>query len=323
MYFIWIPGRLRRVIAPFAVPFILGLFATLVVRNAWEMGDVIRLALGGAMIVPMVLALIFFRRGWILFGIFMGGVALLGAVVGLNFVESNAVRPMAHAAVEAVRPSAQSSRPLASSIPVNGKIIIWDVEKDQLSRAQFEIPAALRATAQDQAVTVFLLWDTQSKKVANYHWPGESRDSDSKHPAYQDTTDIAVVSLPGPRLLGWHAVVGDKPPTKSSDPKPQHGDTNEPIARWIRSLPGVPAAPPMAVPALATWILKPRPAWTEATAQQEAVRRYPQLSVANSPMNRAFIGKYKELKATNSDYLRDPGWPLHLAEEVANQGPNR
>jgi hypothetical protein len=284
------------------------------------MGDLIRVALGAAMFVPAAL-FAFVRRPAVMVVSFIGGLAIGGAIFGLIFIESNALRPVAHVAVDAVRPAAQSSRPPVGSIPVNGKIMVWDVAADRLSNSQLKIPAALRATPQDQNVTVFLVWDVQSRKIANYHWPGESTASDSTHPAYQDTADIAVVSLPGTHVLGWQAILGDKPPSVTNDRKPQHGDTNKPIAQWIRSLPGVPAAPPMAVPSLATWILKPRPVqWTEATAQKEAMRRYPQLAVANSPMNHAFIAKYKQLKASNSDYLRDPGWPLRLAEEVAQQG---
>ena len=57
--------------------------------------------------------------------------------------------------------------------------------------------------------------------------------------------------------------------------------------------------------------------WTEAEAKAEAVRRYPQLSIANSPMNRAFLARYQQKKASDPAFLRDPAWPLRLAEEVA------
>ncbi len=60
-------------------------------------------------------------------------------------------------------------------------------------------------------------------------------------------------------------------------------------------------------------------AWTVATAQKEAMRRYPQLGVANSPMNRAFVARYQQIKAKEPSYLRDPSWPLHLADEVAQE----
>lgn len=60
-------------------------------------------------------------------------------------------------------------------------------------------------------------------------------------------------------------------------------------------------------------------AWTVATAQKEAMRRYPQLGVANSPMNRAFVARYEQIKAKDPSYLRDPSWPLQLADEVAQR----
>jgi hypothetical protein len=57
--------------------------------------------------------------------------------------------------------------------------------------------------------------------------------------------------------------------------------------------------------------------WTEAEAKAEAVRRYPQLGVANSQMNRAFLARYQQMKANNPAFFSDSAWPLRLAEEVA------
>jgi hypothetical protein len=59
-------------------------------------------------------------------------------------------------------------------------------------------------------------------------------------------------------------------------------------------------------------------------AQQEAVKRYPQLGVVNSPLNREFVTRYKQLQATNPDYFKQSNWPLTLAAEceaAVNQTP--
>jgi hypothetical protein len=54
---------------------------------------------------------------------------------------------------------------------------------------------------------------------------------------------------------------------------------------------------------------------TVAQAQRLAVKRYPELGVPNSPLNRAFVARYKQYQATNRGYFNQPGWPLTLAEE--------
>ena len=59
----------------------------------------------------------------------------------------------------------------------------------------------------------------------------------------------------------------------------------------------------------------PPDAASVAAAQQEAVKRYPQLAVVNSPLNREFVTRYKQLQATNPDYFKQSNWPLTLAAE--------
>jgi hypothetical protein len=52
-------------------------------------------------------------------------------------------------------------------------------------------------------------------------------------------------------------------------------------------------------------------------AQREAVRRYPQLGVAGSPLNQDFVARHKRYQREHPEVLRDPSWPLRLAEESA------
>ncbi|MEI6872641.1 MAG: hypothetical protein WCL08_10200 [Verrucomicrobiota bacterium] len=54
---------------------------------------------------------------------------------------------------------------------------------------------------------------------------------------------------------------------------------------------------------------------TAATAQQEAIRRYPDLGVAGSKLNTEFVSRHKRYLQERPDYFRDPSWPLRLAEE--------
>ena len=70
---------------------------------------------------------------------------------------------------------------------------------------------------------------------------------------------------------------------------------------------------------------KPTPAALQATAatpttvadaQREALRRYPELGIAGSKLNSEFVTRYKLYQQQHPDYLRDPSWPLRLAEEL-------
>jgi len=54
---------------------------------------------------------------------------------------------------------------------------------------------------------------------------------------------------------------------------------------------------------------------TEQEARKQAVDRYPALGMRDSALNREFIARYNQLRATNKDYFKDAGWPLKLAAE--------
>ena len=52
-------------------------------------------------------------------------------------------------------------------------------------------------------------------------------------------------------------------------------------------------------------------------AQREAVRRYPDIAVAGSRLNREFLTRHKRYQAEQPKLLRNPLWPLRIAEESA------
>jgi len=54
-----------------------------------------------------------------------------------------------------------------------------------------------------------------------------------------------------------------------------------------------------------------------AEAQRLALQRYPDLGRAGSAFNAEFLRRHNQLKTTNPSYLKDPAWPLKLADEVA------
>lgn len=61
------------------------------------------------------------------------------------------------------------------------------------------------------------------------------------------------------------------------------------------------------------------PAQITQRSQKEAIRRYPALGVKNSPENEIFVETYRELRNTGSELLKDPEWPLDIAEMLARK----
>jgi len=123
--------------------------------------------------------------------------------------------------------------------------------------------------------------------------PGESRT-----PAFMVGTVFAVIGFGAFLLLQSHL---------------------ESLGYLFRYFPYASTSSPPAFSAASSSSPPSSAAWTVATAQKEAMRRYPQLGVANSPMNRAFVARYQQIKANDPSSLRDPSWPLHLADEVGQQ----
>ena len=63
---------------------------------------------------------------------------------------------------------------------------------------------------------------------------------------------------------------------------------------------------------------QPTPAFaTVAEAQRAALERYPTLSIGGSPLNAAFVARYKLYKQTRPEYFNDAAWPMNLAVEVS------
>jgi hypothetical protein len=57
---------------------------------------------------------------------------------------------------------------------------------------------------------------------------------------------------------------------------------------------------------------------TEADGRREALRLYPDLGVANSPLNREFVVRYQSYKRLEPDFFDNPAWPVILVKEAAN-----
>ena len=83
-----------------------------------------------------------------------------------------------------------------------------------------------------------------------------------------------------------------------------------------------PTAPPAIVfePLAAITTPKPEAASrfsTELEAQKAAVLLYPELGVAGSVFNKAFVAEVHRRKQTNPEFFRSTDWPIQLANEMA------
>jgi hypothetical protein len=60
-----------------------------------------------------------------------------------------------------------------------------------------------------------------------------------------------------------------------------------------------------------------------AEAKAEAVRQYPELGIAGSEFNLAFLERYQIYRMQKPEYFQDPAWPLRLAEEISKTAQRR
>ena len=97
---------------------------------------------------------------------------------------------------------------------------------------------------------------------------------------------------------------------KSPDPAP--------TLALVRPVSGsTPALPPV-VPVEKQSSDTPRPEpRTEADFQAEAVRRYPDLAVAGSKMNVAFVERVGFYRKYRPEFFQNTDWPIKVAKEIA------
>ena len=56
---------------------------------------------------------------------------------------------------------------------------------------------------------------------------------------------------------------------------------------------------------------------TEAEGRSEALRLYPDLGIAGSPLNTEFLTRYRSYQRLDPDFFQNPAWPLILVKESA------
>ena len=61
----------------------------------------------------------------------------------------------------------------------------------------------------------------------------------------------------------------------------------------------------------------PPPITTEVEGRREALRLYPDLGIADSPLNREFVTRYRSYQRLQPDFFENPAWPVILVKECA------
>jgi len=275
--------------------------------HGWSMGDPMEMGIAGGMLCLAIWLCFQLTKTTFALALLAAG-GLGGGFYYFRVQEANAFRPIANVASKA----AMAHPNFQNTISLTGRVVVWDMHGDCLSPAYYKLPYALRAKPDDQAMTVFLIWNVRSQFLWRYRNTSKSPMFKVDAPAYRDTADFAVLRWPERELISWKSLAGAVPEKHmtfhaSEASKEVHGDWVGTFAQWVLTVPGGMDAETM-----------PRPQWTPATAQAEAMRRYPDLGIAGSPLNRAFLEKYQSLKAGNSPDLQDPAWPLHLTRKIAN-----
>jgi hypothetical protein len=74
----------------------------------------------------------------------------------------------------------------------------------------------------------------------------------------------------------------------------------------------------LSTPAPDTPVATATPPPATGTPQQRALQAYPDLGVANSPLNREFLRRHTQYKNENPHYFDDPEWPTKLAKESSD-----
>jgi len=115
-------------------------------------------------------------------------------------------------------------------ITIRGRCLVWDVATDSRSYTYYKLPVKLQASSSDSQITVFMVLPERNVLVGYY--------SISRQPAYRQYMDVCVVHWPEKKAVGMYSIVSKEPLiSRQVRNSPEYGDPNEPIARWIESLP--------------------------------------------------------------------------------------
>jgi hypothetical protein len=149
----------------------------------------------------------------------------------------------------------------AGTLRLEGKAVVWDLTKGGARSAVNDLlPAELRASSADPAVTVFLITREQPVRCKTYGGPSPFRGGASEIlskalgkggvkssppepsgiPGYRVDRTVCVVSWPERRAIGCAVVTGEEPPESvfvSKGAREYRNDSLAPLKKWLLSLP--------------------------------------------------------------------------------------
>jgi len=127
----------------------------------------------------------------------------------------------------------------------------------------------------------------------------------NESPVVEPATTLPTGGLPGSVTPATMSPNGGELPgsVKPATTSPNRGE-----------LPG-PVTPATSLPSGGTQPGSVTPATTSAS--DRAVLAFPQVAVANSPLNREFVRRYNLYQKEHREYFQDPDWPTKLARESA------
>jgi len=114
-------------------------------------------------------------------------------------------------------------------ITIKGKVLVCSAESKRRSDIHSMVSSSLKATDEDNQVTVFFIWPPRDVQVGYY--------SVSRQPGYVRYVDVAVIYWPDNKAAGFYSLVSEQPVQRRRlSSHPEFGDYRKPIAEWIGKL---------------------------------------------------------------------------------------
>src|SRR5262245_18383510 len=94
-----------------------------------------------------------------------------------------------------------------------GRVLIWDVEKDDVSEAHGRLPAEWRLQSEDDPCTVYLITKRERTHVLDYNFDFFHGGGGTGVKGFRTDLVVCAVDLPSRQPRGRYEINGDGPPT--------------------------------------------------------------------------------------------------------------
>jgi hypothetical protein len=119
-----------------------------------------------------------------------------------------------------------------------GKVLVWDVEKHDVSEAHGRVPANLRVLSADEPCTVYLIAERERRAVMNYNYDFFHGGGSAGVQGFRTDLIVCAVDLPSLQPRGWYRINGNGPPqlvTLEPGVREIDEDWAGNLGRWIES----------------------------------------------------------------------------------------